>query len=150
MHEEEEVRPAHSESDPHETFRQFFEENKPNNTEKEFFQKHFPEKMEEEFDPYKVLELKPEATLEQVKEAYRRLALATHPKNNPSPEAEKKFAEVGKAYDMIVREHQSKQEESGFKSFFDDFHKEVKSLWDTETKKAKLDKEEKEKKKVEG
>jgi curved DNA-binding protein CbpA len=54
--------------------------------------------VKEKYDPYKVLELKNDASIDKVKESYRKLAMKYHPKNNPSPEAEAKFAEVGKAY----------------------------------------------------
>lgn len=48
--------------------------------------------MEEKFDPYKVLEISKDASLEDVREAYRRLAIKYHPKENSSPEAQAKFA----------------------------------------------------------
>jgi DnaJ-class molecular chaperone len=44
------------------------------------------------------LEIDKKASEDQIKEAYRKLAIKYHPKNNKSPEAEAKFAELGRAY----------------------------------------------------
>jgi tetratricopeptide (TPR) repeat protein len=53
--------------------------------------------------PYRALGLSAGASLEEVKRAYRRLALATHPDRNPEgPEASAKFREVQGAYEAIV------------------------------------------------
>lgn len=114
-------------NDPHALFEQFFKENEiKSDFEKEFFQKHYPEAVEEKFDPYKVLEISNDASVEEVKDAYRNLAIKYHPKNDSSPEAATKFAEVAKAYEAIMEAENSKSEGTlGFKSFFEDFEKEV-------------------------
>ena len=53
-------------------------------------------------DPYNVLGLRHGASAEEVKKAYRRLALETHPDRNPGDkEAEEKFKEIKEAYEMI-------------------------------------------------
>lgn len=53
-------------------------------------------------DPYRVLGLTPDATDEEVKQAYRRLAKKYHPDMNPGdPEAAKKMNEINAAYDQI-------------------------------------------------
>ena len=53
-------------------------------------------------DPYKVLGLTPDATDEQVKLAYRRLAKKYHPDMNPGDkEAEAKFKEANEAYAVL-------------------------------------------------
>jgi DnaJ-class molecular chaperone len=71
-----------------------------------------------------VLGLKADATLDQVKEAYRSLALKHHPKNDSSAEAEAKFAEVAKAYETIIDSKKNRgYEDFGFGSFFEDFEK---------------------------
>jgi DnaJ-class molecular chaperone len=44
------------------------------------------------------LEIDKNASEDQIKEAYRKLAIKYHPKNNTSPEAVAKFAELGRAY----------------------------------------------------
>lgn len=90
-------------ADPHGIFNQFFKWHEFKvETEKEFFKKHFPETIEEKFNPYKVLEISNDASIDQVKEAYRKLAIKYHPKNNTSPDAYSKFAEVRKAYEAIL------------------------------------------------
>ena len=66
------------------------------------------------------MDLKSDASLEQVKEAYRKLAIKYHPKNDSSPEAASKFAEIGKAYETILEGEKTKEIDNlGFRSFFD-------------------------------
>lgn len=53
-------------------------------------------------DPYKVLGLSPDASDEEVKKAYRRLAKQYHPDLNPGdPVAAKKMQEINAAYEQI-------------------------------------------------
>ncbi len=53
-------------------------------------------------DPYKVLGVPRDANDEQIKRAYRRLALKYHPdKNKGNPDAEQKFIEVSNAYEIL-------------------------------------------------
>ena len=53
-------------------------------------------------DPYKVLGVSPNATDEEIKQAYRRLAKKYHPDRNPGDaEAAKKMQQVNDAYDQI-------------------------------------------------
>jgi molecular chaperone DnaJ len=54
------------------------------------------------FDPYEVLGVSRNATAEEIKKAYRRLARKYHPDHNPNDStAEEKFKEVKKAYDIL-------------------------------------------------
>ena len=90
-------------------FEQFFKEHETKGEEeKEFFKKLNTEPTSEKYDPYKVLEIENDSSLEKAKEAYRKLAIKYHPKNDNSPEAETKFAEVAKAYETILEEEKSK------------------------------------------
>ena len=53
-------------------------------------------------DPYKVLGVSPDATDEEIKKAYRRLAKQYHPDLNPGdPVAAKKMQQVNAAYEQI-------------------------------------------------
>ena len=63
------------------------------NQKKEFYEK----------DLYKFFDLDETATVEQIKKAYRKLALVLHPDKNldNKEEAEKKFIELGKAFEIL-------------------------------------------------
>ena len=53
-------------------------------------------------DPYKVLGVSPDATDDEIKQAYRRLAKKYHPDRNPGdPVAAQKMQEINDAYDRI-------------------------------------------------
>lgn len=53
-------------------------------------------------DPYKTLHLEKNATLEEIKKSYRKLAKQYHPDLNPgNKEAERKFKDISHAFDLI-------------------------------------------------
>src|SRR5438067_13068296 len=57
----------------------------------------------EKRDYYEVLGVDRNATDEEVKRAYRKLAVKFHPDKNPDdPRAEEKFKELGEAYDVLM------------------------------------------------
>ena len=54
-------------------------------------------------DPYKVLGVSPGATDDEIKKAYRKLAMKYHPDRNPGDEAAaKKMQEINAAYDQLT------------------------------------------------
>ncbi|QKI83551.1 VanW family protein [Kroppenstedtia eburnea] len=55
-------------------------------------------------DNYSVLGVNPEATPQEIKQAYRRLIRKYHPDVNPSPDAEARFREVREAYEALRRQ----------------------------------------------
>ncbi|CAH8500481.1 unnamed protein product [Dicrocoelium dendriticum] len=71
-------------------------------------------------DYYKVLGLTKGATDDDIKKAYRKMALKYHPDKNKSPTAEEKFKEVAEAYEVLSdpkkREVYDKFGEEGLKS----------------------------------
>ena len=53
---------------------------------------------------YTILELTNQATPEEIKKAYKRLAIKHHPDKNPDnkAEAEEKFKEISQAYEIVI------------------------------------------------
>lgn len=54
-------------------------------------------------DSYEILGLKLGATPDQIKDAYRKLAIKYHPDKSNEPDAEAKFKEVSRAYDILSK-----------------------------------------------
>lgn len=60
-------------------------------------------------DLYKVLRVSKSATADELKKAYRKLAVEYHPDKNKSKEAEEKFKEINQAYEILGNEQKRKQ-----------------------------------------
>lgn len=56
-------------------------------------------------DYYEVLDVRPDATQEEIKEAYRKRAFETHPDRRDDAEAHEEFVEVRAAYDTLSDPH---------------------------------------------
>ncbi|MCX8008893.1 MAG: DnaJ domain-containing protein [Patescibacteria group bacterium] len=52
-------------------------------------------------DYYEILGVSKSATMDEIKRAYRKLALEWHPDRNKSPEANEKFKEINEAYEVL-------------------------------------------------
>ncbi len=65
-------------------------------------------------DPYKVLGVSPDASDEEIKQAYRRLAKQYHPDRNPGDAAAaKKMQQVNAAYEQIKNPEKARQNSRG-------------------------------------
>ncbi len=96
------------------------------------------------FEPYRILGVGKSASTQEIRKQYKRLAKEWHPDKNKAPEAEAKFIEISKAYELlsdperrrrydshgITEENQQPRGGHGgfhrggfdpFESFFDDF-----------------------------
>ena len=63
----------------------------------------------EKRDYYEVLGVSKNAPKDQIKDAYRKLAMQYHPDRNKSPEAEEKFKEISEAY-AVLSDDQKRQQ----------------------------------------
>lgn len=69
-------------------------------------------------DPYKVLGVSPNASDEEIKKAYRRLAKQYHPDRNPGDvAAAKKMQEVNAAYEQIKNPEKAQQNQGGYNPY---------------------------------
>ena len=73
-------------------------------------------------DPYKILGVSPDASDEEIKQAYRRLAKQYHPDRNPGDEeAAKKMQQINAAYEQIKNPGTARQGGYGGYSQYDPF-----------------------------
>lgn len=63
-------------------------------------------------DYYEILGISRETPKDDIKSAYRKLALQYHPDRNKSPEAEEKFKEISEAYAVLSDDEKRKQYDS--------------------------------------
>lgn len=60
-------------------------------------------------DYYSILGVKKTASDREIKKAFRKLAVQYHPDKNKDPDAEKKFVEIAKAYEVLSDEDKRRQ-----------------------------------------
>lgn len=71
-------------------------------SEKKFFDQYYPDRKR---NYYEVLGVSKNASMDELKKAYRKLSLQYHPKNNPdNADARKKFNEVNEAFNALSTE----------------------------------------------
>ncbi len=71
-----------------------------------------------EFDYYEVLEVSRDASVEEIKKAYRKLAMKYHPdRTKGDKDSEKKFKQINEAYSCLVDEQKRKQYDMFWKSW---------------------------------
>ena len=77
--------------------------------------------MNENYNPYKVLGLSNNASLDEIKSSYKKLALRYHPDRNKDnkEDSETKFKEISKAYTILIK-HNGKYSVNGPNINFDD------------------------------
>jgi molecular chaperone DnaJ len=65
--------------------------------------------MAEKRDYYEVLNVQRNASKDEIKDAYRKLAMQYHPDRNKSPKAEEKFKEISEAYAVLSDDEKKQQ-----------------------------------------
>lgn len=69
--------------------------------------------MKAERDPYKILEVSPDASATEIKRAFRRLAKLYHPDQASAPDARQRFAQIKHAYELLSDDKKRRQFDRG-------------------------------------
>ncbi len=73
-----------------------------------------------EYDYFEVLEIGSDATIPEIKRAYRKLAFKYHPDHNPSEEDQKKLRTIIKAYEILSDPVKKEEYEKGVRTAITD------------------------------
>ena len=73
-------------------------------------------------DYYKILGIPREASQSDIRKAYRKLALKYHPDKNKSPDATKKFQDIGEAYSVLSDDTKRRRYDGGSRASFSGFN----------------------------
>jgi curved DNA-binding protein CbpA len=66
-------------------------------------------------DYYQILNVKKNATFDEIKKAYRNLAIKWHPDKNKDPDALNKFKEISEAFQILSNKHKKSEYDVGVK-----------------------------------
>ena len=96
-------------------------------------------------DYYKILGVEKNATKDEIKKAYRKLARLYHPDRNPDPEAEEKFKEINEAYHVLSDDEKREEydrilrsgDENKFRDFMEYIQEFIESIIKGEREKAR-------------
>src|SRR5215203_562971 len=73
----------------------------------------------EKVDLYKALEVSKEASQDEIRRSYRRLARKYHPDANPGDrQAEERFKEIQQAYEVLSKPEKRREYDEGPRTFF--------------------------------
>ncbi|HYQ84557.1 MAG TPA: DnaJ domain-containing protein, partial [Rubrobacter sp.] len=73
----------------------------------------------EKLDLYKVLEVSKEASQDEIRRSYRRLARKYHPDANPGDrQAEERFKEIQQAYEVLSKPEKRREYDEGPRTYF--------------------------------
>jgi hypothetical protein len=89
-------------------------------------------------DPYKILQIDPDAEIAVIEAAYRGLARRYHPDVNPSPEAAERMKDINWAYEIL---HDPNKRESFNQAWNEDKKKSTESAQHQEEKKQRADRD---------
>jgi hypothetical protein len=75
-------------------------------------------------DYYEILDLPLNATIEEIKKAYRKKARLYHPDINPAPDAKDHFISVTEAYEFLIANHEKiKTDDQAYQQAMEDWRK---------------------------